>query len=305
MPTTKNSVALKFDGFHNLEIIRGKPMKVVIITGASTGIGFAACHRLHEKGYQILACVRTLTEDLKIQLPENTWFARLDVTKPDHLKQVLTDYSDRLAKATEVHLINNAGMALPGPLEALPVTEIKKLFDVNVFGLLDVSQTFLPYIRQTRGRIVNIGSISGIHSSPFLGAYCASKYAVEAISDAQRRELEQFGVQVICIEPGSIDTPIWDKSLQRKDEIFQRLLPDRLPIYQKALNHFTVMVEKIAKDALPPSRVSDAIEKAIMSQNPPTRIMVVNAATRIQMLMFQYLPDKFMDKLVRKVLFRR
>lgn len=280
-------------------------MKIAIVTGASTGIGFAACHRLSEKGFQILACVRTITEDLQIQLPENTWLARLDVTSPQDIRNVVSTYADRLREATEVHLINNAGMALPGPLEALPVNEIKKLFDVNVFGLLEVSQGFLPFIRQTRGRIVNIGSISGLHSSPFLGAYCASKYAVEAISDAQRRELAPFGVQVICIEPGSIATPIWDKSLQRKEEIFQRLLQDRLPVYQKALNQFTLIVEKIANASLPPSKVSDAIEKAVMSKNPPSRIMVVNAATRIQMLMFQHFPDKFMDKLVRQALYRK
>ncbi len=280
-------------------------MKIAIVTGASTGIGFAACHRLSEKGFQILACVRTVTSDLQIQLPENTWLTRMDVTSAEEIQQVISAYGERLHLATEVHLVNNAGMALPGPLEALPVPEIKKLFDVNVFGLLAVSQAFLPWIRKTKGRIVNIGSISGLHSSPFLGAYCASKYAVESISDAQRRELAPFGVQVICIEPGSIATPIWDKSLRQREQIYQKLLQDRLPVYQAALNRFTAVVEKISQASLPPSKVSDAIELAIMSKNPPTRMMVVNVATRIQMLMFQYFPDKFMDKLIRKALFRK
>ncbi|MFN8946034.1 MAG: SDR family oxidoreductase [Pseudobdellovibrionaceae bacterium] len=280
-------------------------MKIAIVTGASTGIGFDACHRLSQKGYQILACVRTPNDDLQIQLPKNTWLVKMDVTAKNQIQKVVQDYSEQLKAAREVHLINNAGVALPGPLEAIPVADIRDLFEVNVFGLLEVTQAFLPYIRKSQGRIVNIGSISGLHSSPFLGAYCASKYAVEAISDAQRRELAFVGVKVICIQPGSIHTPIWDKSLNKKDEIFQKLLPDRLPVYQKPMSRFIHFVEKVSAQSLPTSAVSDALEKAILSENPPTKLMVVTFSTRIQMLMFQYLPEKFMDYLVGKALFQK
>lgn len=279
-------------------------MKIAVVTGASTGIGFAACHRLHSKGFQILACVRTITEELRAQLPEGTWIVRLDVTSISDIQNVIHEYRLRLTSADEVHLINNAGLALPGPLEALPVSEVRKIFDVNVFGLLEVSQAFLPFVRKTKGRLVNIGSISGIHSSPFLGAYCASKYAVEAVSDAQRRELQMFGVKVICIQPGSIATPIWDKGLKQQDELFRKLLPDRLPLYEKHLQRFARFVERIAQDALSTNHVSDAIEKAVLHKNPPTRIMVVNLITWFQMMMFRYLPDKFMDRIVQKALFR-
>jgi NAD(P)-dependent dehydrogenase (short-subunit alcohol dehydrogenase family) len=279
-------------------------MKIAVVTGASTGIGFDACHRLSLLGFQVLACVRTITEELHIQLPRGVWIAKLDVTSTSDIQKVIQEYDLRLNSADEVHLINNAGLALPGPLEALPVFEVRKIFDVNVFGLLEVSQAFLPFIRKTRGRIVNIGSISGIHSSPFLGAYCASKYAVEAISDAQRRELQIFGVKVICIEPGSIATPIWDKGLKQQEDLFRKLLHDRLPVYKKHLQRFAGFVEKIAQGALPASFVSDAIEKAVLQANPPTRIMVVNRLTWLQMMMFRYLPDRFMDRIVAKALFR-
>lgn len=278
-------------------------MKLVIVTGASTGIGFETVVRLAEEGYQVLACVRREVDlvPLKERSPR-IHGALLDVAQPATIQQAVQALSRLLNEAEEVSLVNNAGIAVGGPLEAVGLQEMRRLFDVNVFGLLEVTQAFMPWIRKTKGRLINMSSVSGLSTSPFLGPYSASKYAVEAMSDAFRRELISHDVKVIVIEPGPIATPIWQKSLANKKQIEAGLRQECLPVYRDEFEVFEKYVERTARQALPVSKVADAVIDAVKMVDPPTRILVVSLKDRIRTLIAHWMPDKVLDGAIRKAL---
>lgn len=275
-------------------------MKAVIVTGASTGIGHAAAARLAESGFRVLACVRKPGDAEKWKKVPNAQPLFLDVTDEASIHASLKECRPILEKAEEVHLVNNAGIAVAGPVEAVPLSRWKEQFEVNVFGLLRVTQAFLPFIRPTRGRIVNVSSVSGLVTSPYLGPYSASKFAVEAISDALRRELRQFGVQVVIVEPGPIATPIWEKNLGRKDALLEELAEDQKALYGKDLKRMQKMVSVEASRAVPVERVSEVIEKALTSSRPRTRYVIGRKTIGAEMLFAQHMPDRWMDALILK-----
>ncbi|MGZ3705895.1 MAG: SDR family oxidoreductase, partial [Bdellovibrionota bacterium] len=251
-------------------------MKIAIVTGASSGIGQAAAQRLAEKGFQVFAGVRTEAAGAAWEKRENASPLLLDVTKPESVEAALKKCRPRLEKATEVHLVNNAGIAVAGPVEGVSLEKWKEQFEVNVFGLVRATQAFLPFIRATKGRVVNISSVSGLATSPYLGPYSASKFAVEAISDALRREIAQFGCRVVVVEPGPIDTPIWSKGLSKKDSLLSSLSEELQKVYSHELRTFQKAVEKSAHDAVPVSLVADVVEKALLAKKPRTRYIVGN-----------------------------
>jgi NAD(P)-dependent dehydrogenase (short-subunit alcohol dehydrogenase family) len=275
-------------------------MKIVIVTGASTGIGHAAAMRLAERGFQVFAGVRKDADAKAWKQVRNARALKLDVTKEESLSEALASIRQELDTAEEVSLINNAGIAVAGPIEGVSLARWHEQFEVNVFGLLRATQAFLPWIRPTRGRIVNISSISGLATPPYLGPYSASKFAVEAISDALRRELQQFGCRVVVLEPGPIATPIWEKNLQRKGSLLAELSPKLQELYGRELLHFQRGVEKSARDAVPVERVVTVIEKALTSANPRTRYVVGNRALPAAMALAGILPDKVQDALVAR-----
>ncbi|RYZ64144.1 MAG: SDR family NAD(P)-dependent oxidoreductase, partial [Proteobacteria bacterium] len=186
----------------------------VLITGASTGIGLAAAFELVQKGHEVFAGVRNEAASAAVRaLDQRIVPVIIDVTKPDTIHEAYKAVELMRTREFPFSLVNNAGIAVSGPIEALSMNELRKQFDVNVFGLVETTQVFLPMIREKRGRIVNISSVNGFLVPPFLGAYSASKFAVEAISDALRRELLPEDIKVITIQPGPISTPIWQKGL--------------------------------------------------------------------------------------------
>lgn len=274
-------------------------MKIAIVTGASTGIGRAAAERLQRKGFHVLAGVRGLRD-----APPETEALLLDVTKPESIALALKKCRPRLAKAEAVHLVNNAGIALAGPVEGVSLERWREQFEVNVFGLIAVTQAFLPFVRKTAGRIVNLSSISGIATMPYLGPYSASKFAVEAISDALRREIAQFGCRVIVVEPGPVNTPIWQKGLAKREALTDELSPDLRRIYGRDLEKFQAAIAKSARDAVPVSWVSDVIEKALTAPRPKTRYLVGTKALGAQMAITQFMPDRLVDALMAKGLGR-
>ncbi len=275
-------------------------MKVAIVTGASSGIGKAAALRLAERGYQVLAGVRKSADaDAWKNIPRVTPL-KIDVANEDSIEKACKEVSDLLSGAQEVHLVNNAGIAVAGPIEGVSLARWREQFEVNVFGLVRVTQAFLPQIRRTSGRIVNISSVSGLATSPYLGPYSASKFAVEAISDALRRELRQFGVKVVVVEPGPIATPIWEKNLGRKDMLLADLSPAMQELYGKQLAKFQKGVELSASTAAPVDKVSDVIEKALLLRNPRTRYVVGTRGLATQMAIFGVAPDFMVDYLVAK-----
>lgn len=276
--------------------------KVALITGASSGIGYAAALHLSARGFHVLAGVRSERHELAWKNIPGATPLRIDVTQEESVTRASREAASLLESAVEVHLVNNAGIAVAGPIEGVPLARWREQFEVNVFGLVRVTQAFLPHVRRTKGRVVNISSISGLATSPYLGLYSSSKFAVEAISDALRRELRSTGVKVIVVEPGPIATPIWEKGLAKKDFLFAEL-PDHLhALYSAPLAKFQAGVEEAAKSAAPVAKVSAVIEKALSAPRPRTRYVVGAAGLSAQMAIFGMLPDHAVDFIVSRQL---
>ena len=200
-------------------------------------------------------------------------------------------------------MINNAGIAVAGPIEAVGIEDFKEQFAVNVFGLVETTQAFLPIIRKTKGRIVNISSVSGLLVSPFVGPYCASKYAVEAISDALRRELLSTGVKVIVIEPGPIKTPIWEKGLN-PHALLSKMRPEYLGLYKNPMEKFAEGIEQSAREAIPTQSVANRVHQALIADDPPNRQVVTSLGDHLQLIFGRALPSQWLDRLIKKQLFR-
>ena len=277
--------------------------KIVFITGASTGIGYSTACLLQKSGYQVYGCVRKQTDLKRIEAAApGLKGVILDVTKPKQLMQILTDFGPEFDTASQFSLINNAGIAVAGPLEALPINDLRKQFETNVLGPAEVTQELLPWIRKTKGRVINISSIAGLSSAPFIGAYCASKYAIEALSDALRRELMPFGVKVVLIEPGPISTPLIDKGFANIDAVLASLRQDRLPLYRAALEKFIGFTSKAMKNAIPPERVAEAILKALTDKSPNIRMVVAAGPEKIAARVMQNAPARLYDFAIGKIL---
>ncbi len=194
-------------------------------------------------------------------------------------------------------LVNNAGIAIAAPLEFLPPDELARQLDVNVVGQLRVTQALLPALRRSRGRVVLVGSIAGRSALPFLGAYAASKFALEAMADALRVELAPWGMHVSIVEPGTIDTPIWRKP----QKVVEEFPPEAAELYGKRVERFARRAAERAAKAAPVADVARAIEHALTAPTPKTRYIVGPDAKRRAVL--QRLPDRSRDRLLQRFLF--
>ena len=270
-----------------------------MITGASTGIGTACALSCARHGMTVFAGVRNL--DAADMLRRNGGDAiiplELDVTDVNSVHLAADRVCAMVGKQGLNGLINNAGCAVSGPLEVLPLAALRQQFEVNVIGHIAVTQAFLPLLRAARGRIVNMGSISGQVTIPLLGPYCASKYALEALTDALRLELQPWGIMVAIIEPGAIATPIWDKSLRAAEELAASVGPDVLKPYEKAIEAMKQVVVQTVKRAVPAETVARAVLHALTASRPKTRY-VVGWDARIQAMMASWLPDRLLDRLL-------
>lgn len=280
-------------------------MKYVLITGASSGIGLAIVKDLVSPGTTIFACARK-AEDLAslAALGENVVPVSLDVTKADELEIAFRFVETRVNSSPgEFSLINNAGIAVPGPVEGLDMSNLRHQFDVNFFGVIQTTQIFLPLIKRFKGKIIMMSSISGIMSFPFLGAYCASKYALEAMTDSLRMELLDTGVKVVLIEPGPIKTPIWEKGFVNREELFSKLPAHILDEYKKPMIRYADLTESDVRNALPTTAVTDIIRDCLQSSNPPERKIVLRFSTKILVFIARLLPDGMRDRELRKKYF--
>lgn len=276
--------------------------KNILITGASTGIGFATAGEWAKKGHQVFAGVRR-AEDAERLKTENSSIQTLilDVTKTAEIQDSLKRVQDILqTTGTEelpFILVNNAGIALAGPIECLPMKEFRLQFDVNFFGVIETTQMFLPLVRRTEGRVINISSISGRLAAPFLGPYSASKFALEGLTDSLRRELAPLGVKVSLVEPGPIQTPIWEKGLAVKDQIVKTMPGEALKYYEKRLAKFIEFTAKSARNADPVELVIKALDHAAFSEKPKARYFVGRNAQAGNMV--SRLPTSWVDGLIR------
>ncbi len=268
----------------------------VVITGASTGIGRETARRLTSSGFEVYGTVRR-PDDADSLRADGVTPVTLDVTDLASILAARQRVRASLGERPLVGLVNNAGAPAAGPLEFLPLEELRQVLEVNVVGVVAVTQAFLPDLRRSSGRIVNISSVSGRIALPFIGPYAASKFALEALSDSLRRELLSSGVKLIVIEPGSVRTPIWGKiqaaDLERyRDTPYAPLLP---LIRQQAVAG--------AERGLPPSAVADAVLRALTMKRPPIRIVVVKRRLRFRLL--QLVPDFLIDRAAQRALWRR
>jgi NAD(P)-dependent dehydrogenase (short-subunit alcohol dehydrogenase family) len=273
------------------------PTRTVIVTGASSGIGEACSVRLARRGWRVLAGVRRDEDAERIAaLAAGIEPVRLDVMDTASIAAAAAD----LRGGGLEGLVNNAGVASAMPLEFLPLDELRRQLDVNLVGQVAVTQAFLPHLRRARGRIVNVGSIAGRSALPFLGAYAASKHALEAVTDALRMELRPFGLEVAIVEPATISTPIWRKGA----ELFQRLQGDLLDsvteLYGERMAAFRKAAGEAEGRAEAPSLVAEAVEHALTAKRPKTRYLVGRDARRRAAV--ELLPDRLRDRVYERVL---
>ena len=274
--------------------------KNIVITGVSTGIGRASLDLLHEKGYHIFGSVRNQADADKLSkiYPDRFTPLRFDVQNHDEVVKVSKVVFEQCE--TLVGLINNAGIAIPGPLELLSEEQFEKQLDVNVKSIRRITNLFLPLLgtkpgsAKQPGRIINISSVSGLFNSPFNGAYSISKHSLESMTDIYRRELRCYGIKVIAIEPGPIKTEIWKKNLNKMDEFKDS---DYYEVLQKA----DKIIENAERNALPVENVSRLVAKCLTVSRPKTRY-IVHKNKFVFRLMAYYLPDKITDWLVHKTL---
>lgn len=274
-------------------------MKYILITGASTGIGRSLTTDLVSAGYTVFAGARK-PQDLEAlrKLGEKVIPLALDVTVEEDLKRSFELVKIQLEKFPGTFsLVNNAGLALAGPVEGLSLTSVRHLFEVNVFGALRATQVFLPLIKNSRGRVIMMSSVSGLTSFPLLGAYGASKFSLEALSDALRMELSQTGVKVVLIEPGPIQTPIWEKNISQKEKLLADLPDEIRNQYQAPLERFARATVADLKHALPTSAVTKKVLRALEEKNPPARLRVLPWAANLGYSFLRCLPTKLQDSL--------
>ena len=225
------------------------PAPAVVITGASTGIGQACALELDRRGFRVFAGVRSDAAAKRLESEASSRLTPLliDVTDTALIGTAAEVVADLLNGDGLAGLVNNAGIAVGGPLEALPIDALRRQLEVNVIGQVAVTQAFLPLLRKARGRVVNISSINGGLAVPYMGAYCASKFALEAITDALRLELRQWNIEVSAVAPAMIATPIWEKSLAAADQLSQRIAPQTLALYDADLAAIRRSVERTAR----------------------------------------------------------
>jgi NAD(P)-dependent dehydrogenase (short-subunit alcohol dehydrogenase family) len=273
----------------------------VVITGSSTGIGRACALRLDAAGFDVFAGVRRAEdgERLKADASDRLRTLILDVTDGDAIAAARSEVEAAVGEHGVAGLVNNAGVTVNGPVEFVPLDDVRRQLEVNVVAQIAVTQAFLPSIRRATGRIVNMSSVGGRVANGFLCPYQASKFAIEAITDALRKELRPWGIHVVAIEPGSIDTEMWRKGIEEGQEMVERLPPEGRELYGEAIPKLMEMARKTAARAVSPDRVAAAVERALTASRPRTRYLV-GVDARAQAALGALLPDRAMDAVERR-----
>lgn len=277
-------------------------MKSILITGTSTGIGLACAQVFIKAGYRVFGSVRKEEDAQRVskELGQNFIPLLFDVTNIEQIQAAVPKVQKILGENKGLDgLINNAGIAVGGPLQLLPMEDIRWQFDVNVFGLLQVTQAFLPLLGAKKkcpfppGKIINMTSVAGKIAAPFMGAYAASKHAVEAISHSLRRELMLYGVDVIIVGPGAVKTPIWDKGVTQMPEGVEG------SDYEQAIEGFSKFAYKTGQRGIDPILVGELSLKIMESKKPKTRYPILNNKFK-NWIMPRLLPDRTIDNALAK-----
>ncbi len=264
--------------------------RVVLVTGASSGLGKATAELLASKGYYVYAAARRI-DRLESMRSTNIEPLGLDVTSEASI-EVAIEHIKASQERIDV-LVNAAGYALYGALEEVASEKAQHEFEVNVFGLMRVTQALLPLMRQQRsGRIINLSSVAGKFVTPFAGWYNASKFAVEALSDALRNEVASFGIQVVVVEPGAIKSEFADIALGGLQDA------SNLAEYRGMSRSFAKLVSNSYRNAPGPDIVAKAIFKAITARHPSARY-ALPADSSLLITLRRLLSDRMIDSLLR------
>jgi NAD(P)-dependent dehydrogenase (short-subunit alcohol dehydrogenase family) len=270
--------------------------QLAIVTGASTGIGRATAQRLAADGFHVLAGVRKEADAQKIA------FTRiepviLDVTNDDHIASLVNRVERDPEKRPLRALVNNAGVAINAPIEILALSDWRQQFDVSVFGPIALTRALLPALLASRGRVVNITSVGGRIAMANYGAYSAAKFAMEAVSDSLRREVEEFGVTVVKVTPGAVSTNLTESGLAAADRVVSTMNSDQHKRYEELTKAFTAQAEGFARDGVSPEHAAAVISRAVAARKPKTRYTIGRDGA-----MFSFMPRIASDRLLDTVL---
>lgn len=277
-------------------------MKTILITGVSSGIGFETVRFLIDKGYYIFGSVRKADDKVKLEsdFPRNFTCLKFDVARKEEVVAAFDQVKSILNGKPLFGLVNNAGLSVGGPMNLLDDEKFRQQMEVNLFGVRNVTNVFLPLLGATKGykgqpgKIINNSSLAGVFNTPFNGAYCVSKHAVESLGEIYRRELMLYGIDVVSIQSGPIESQIWTKNIGIFDEFADS-------DYSEMLKKAETIMENAQKDALPAVVISKLIYKILNSKNPNTSY-IVNKNKLLTTILVKYLPSRFVDRLLWKKL---
>jgi NAD(P)-dependent dehydrogenase (short-subunit alcohol dehydrogenase family) len=273
------------------------PQRSVLVTGASRGIGAACAYELDARGFRVFAGIRWAADGAALRASSDGRIipVHCDVTDAASLEAATHEVTEAVGPDGLWGLVNNAGAVYAGPLEFLPVDALREQFEVNVFGLMALTQACLPLLRTAGGRIVNVSSVNGRLVSPFSGAYAASKFALEALSDGLRMELSRAGVRVIVVQPGAVRTSIWSTSRDRAVALSARYPPAAERHYGRVLERLEEV--RVPHRAVAPERVAVVVARALTQRRPRSRYRVGWDAL-VGTLLGRLLPGGLLDALV-------
>jgi NAD(P)-dependent dehydrogenase (short-subunit alcohol dehydrogenase family) len=270
----------------------------VLITGSSTGIGRACALHLSARGFQVLGTTRP---DEPRDAPVAGPSLQLDVTDPSSIRRAANEVASIVGEDGLRGLVNNAGICVAGPVETLSLDDWRRQFEVNVFGQIALTQAMLPLLRlhvsrhgRRKARIVMIGSLAGRVSQPIVAAYCASKHALAAVSDALRNELKLEGIVVSLVEPGAFRTAIWEKAAEQT----ARLIGSADERYAKQIAAVNAVSRRVVRTGAPAERVARVVEDCLVRGRPPARVLVGRDA-RFIVALRACLPLRWFDSLQR------
>ena len=268
----------------------------VVITGTSTGIGAACALRLADAGFSVFAGVRRVAdaEALAARTSGSLTPLLIDITDEAMIAAAAETVAGVVGDRGIAGLVNNAGIVRPGPLEFQPMADLRQQLEVNLFGQVMVTQAFLPLIRAGKGRLVNVGSIGGRLVLPLHGGYSASKFAMEAVTDAFRLELRQWNIHVALVDPGGSKSAIFGKTIDAIDNMAQGLHERGIHLYDDDIASVRALVEKTEDEAESPDRVAKAVANALTAKRPKTRYLAGKDARAVA-VMAKALPDHLKD----------
>jgi NAD(P)-dependent dehydrogenase (short-subunit alcohol dehydrogenase family) len=274
-----------------------------VITGVSTGIGYATAKLLVQRGFQVFGSVRSEADAERIaqEFGPNYCALIMDVTDETAVRRSAGIVLEKLGQNRLFALINNAGIEMTGPLAYLPLDRFRLQLEVNLIGVLSVTQAFLPLLGTDSkrignpGKIINISSALGRLAVPFVGAYCASKFGLEALSDSLRREMMLFGIDVIVVEPGAIVTPIWEKAEGKLLHEFPGTP------YQRSLTKFVETAMKSGREGFPATKVAELIARILATKRPKARYTIIPKRF-VEYTIPRLLPTRMLDYFMSKYL---